>query len=106
MKQVIVILLLFLWGCKPQVVPEINEAGVVISGYAENGYIKNTNDYPVRVKQVWRFKGENTLWIKVFQPGEVKKQYMSHQYGFYICDLEGTEIGYIATYKLLKRYNR
>ncbi len=72
-----------------------SSAGVVVHGYASPGWIENTNPFPVRIKQVWIFRGEFTEWINEFQPGEKKHQYISHQHGFYIYSLDGAEIGWI-----------
>src|SRR3989344_696157 len=70
-------------------------AGVIIHGYTSPGWIQNTNSFPVRIKQVWIFRGETTDWLDVFQPGEKRPQYISHQHGFHIYSLEGAEIGWI-----------
>lgn len=74
---------------------ESSSGGIVVHGYCVDGWIKNTNDFPVRVKNVWQFRGETTKWIHTFQPGEIKRQYISHQHGFYILTLDGIEIGWI-----------
>ncbi|MFA5070099.1 MAG: hypothetical protein WC528_02355 [Patescibacteria group bacterium] len=70
-------------------------AGIVVHGYCTSGWIKNTNSYPVRIKEVWIFKGETTDWIDVFQPGEQRPQYISGQHGFHIYTLDGIEVGWI-----------
>jgi len=69
-------------------------AGVVISS---EGWMKNTNDHPVRIKHVYIFRGEETKWFKVLQPGQRIGQSIYHQYGFYILTMDGVEIGYIHT---------
>lgn len=74
---------------------ESESAGVVIHGYTSPGWIQNTNPFPVRIKQVWIFRGETTQWIDVFQSGDKQPQYISHQHGFYIYSLDGVEIGWI-----------
>jgi len=74
---------------------ETTNAGVVVHGYDCAGYIQNTNQVPVRVKQVWAFRGETTIWLKVFQPEEKQAQYVSNQNRFYVYDMNGVEIGFI-----------
>lgn len=69
--------------------------GVVVHGYETIGWIKNTNDFPVRVKHIWRGKGEFTQWIKVFQPGEIIDQEIRSSSRFYVLTMAGGEIGFI-----------
>lgn len=81
---------------KYQKTATFEDAKVIIHGCNTQGWIENTNEFPVRIKQVWIFNSsEKTEWIKVFQPGEKKYQYIHFQHGFYILNLEGTEIGWI-----------
>jgi hypothetical protein len=75
------------------------DAGVMVRGYCCDGYIQNLNDFPVIIKQVWQFRGETTQWIRKFNPGFRKNQYISHQHGFYITDMDGKEIGFINPQK-------
>lgn len=74
---------------------ESSSVGVIVHGYTSPGWIQNNNSYPVRIKRVWIFRGETTEWINVFQPGEKRLQYISHQHGFHIYLLDGTEVGWI-----------
>jgi len=73
----------------------ICNAGITVHGYCKKGWIRNDNDFPVRIKQVWIFKGETTQWIKIFQPGEIYHQYISHQHGWHVYTIDGVEIGWI-----------
>lgn len=70
-------------------------AGVLVHGYCGGGWIKNTNDFPVRVKRVWISKGESTQSIDVLAPGEVHSLFVSHRHGFYVTTLDGVEIAWI-----------
>lgn len=74
---------------------EVSSAGVVLYGWASDGWIKNTKDFPVRIKQVWIFRGETTEWIEVFEPGQIRHQFISHQHGFHIYNTNGVEIGWL-----------
>lgn len=67
-------------------------AGVVIY---RDGWMENTNDFPVRIKQVWRFHGETAMKFRVLQPKQRVGQSIHHQYGFYILTMDGVEIGFI-----------
>ncbi len=99
------IVFLFILACtstseKPECYnSESTSEGVIVHGFGSVGWIQNTNSFPVRIKEVWIFRGENTLWIKVFQPGEKLGQFISHQHGFYIYDLNGIEMGWIQPTK-------
>jgi len=45
-----------------------DNAGIFIEGCDSNGYIKNTNDFPVRIREVSTnvYFGEETRWVRVF----------------------------------------
>lgn len=72
--------------------------GIVVTGYCTDGTVKNTNKFPVTIKCVYIFKGEETVYIKEFQPKEIHKQYISHQLGYYIIQ-DGKETGYFKVYE-------
>lgn len=74
---------------------ESENSGVVVHGYACQGWIKNTNIFPVRIKGVFITSGEITTWVEVFQPREVKDGYINGQSGFHIYTLDGIEIGWV-----------
>lgn len=97
---ILVLLTVFLIGCDgdnthPVEVQQKTDAGVVVRGYSCDGYIKNTNSFPVRIREVWQYSGEKTKWVKIFEPGEKKEQFISCQHGFYIMDMDGKLIGFI-----------
>jgi hypothetical protein len=80
---------------------ESSEAGVVVHGYCTMGWIQNTNDFPVNIKQVWVYKeAERTVWSKEFPPGKKLEQpYISHQHRFYVYNMDGGEIACITPVK-------
>lgn len=100
-----IFILLLLAGCKSRYEPTVEEAGIIVEGfnrsmgYKPNGSITNMNNFPVRIRQVWIFKGETTQWVKVFEPYETKIQSISYQHGWHIYTLDGIEIGWLR-YKL------
>lgn len=93
-------------GCSTTEI-EWSDAGVVIHGQASymdgvsgQGWIQNDNDFPVRIKQVVIVtsaysQGETTQWIKPVQPHQKLQQFISSNYGYYILDMNGVEIGWI-----------
>jgi hypothetical protein len=97
LSGILVLLTILLIGCDDMPSPDRQKssAGVTVKGYSANGYIENKNSFPVKVREVWVFSGERTKWIKVFQPGERKNQFVSHQHGFYIMDMNDKLLGYI-----------
>ena len=62
----------------------------------EKGYIKNNNDFDIRIKCVWIFKGETTVFIKKLKPKARIDMHISFQHGFHIYDMKGIEIGWVA----------
>lgn len=87
-------------------IPDItsDSGGVVVSGYNSNGYVHNTNEFLVRVRNVNIIygKGEVTKWIKKFEAGEKVEQYIVGGWpyapcdGFYVSDMNGVLIGFIV----------
>jgi len=71
-------------------------AGVVVHGCNSSGWIKNENDFPVRIKNISWITTNEVGWIKVFQPNEISHQLLvGRQHGFHIYTLEGVEIGWV-----------
>lgn len=69
--------------------------GVVVHGYDRHGRIENTNNFPVRVKKVWQFRGEETKWIKILNPGQSIPDFVGHRNGYYIFSISGQELGFV-----------
>ena len=61
-------------------------------------WINNTNNFSVRIKQVWQFHGETTQWIDEFEPFETRHQEFDQQMGWHIYTINGTEMGWISWY--------
>ena len=86
-------------------IPEIqsDSGGVVVEITSSKwwsysiGYIKNTNEFPVRVKKVTirPHDGECTDWLKVFQPGEEVDLRIDLGSKFYVYNMNGVLIGFI-----------
>lgn len=74
---------------------ETKNSGVIVHGWESDGWIENTNDFPVRIKEVWIYRGETTVWINIFLPNQKIEQFISQQHGFHIYTLDGIEIGWI-----------
>lgn len=72
-------------------------AGVDVWGSTGVGEVYNTNPFPVRIKFVYQYRGESTIWLKYFEPGEHHAiEYMApNYYAFYVIDTNGVEIGFI-----------
>jgi hypothetical protein len=74
---------------------EYQDYGVVVHGYDnEEGWIKNTNQFPVRIKKVFIYKAEETLWIKKLNPGQIIKDNVHGNHRYYIYD-NSAEVGFI-----------
>lgn len=76
-----------------------NECGCGVSEVKEGEfypYIKNTNDFSVRVKKVYfGTHGEFIHWLEEFKPGDYKYDNLTSGYGYYILNMDGGEIGYV-----------
>jgi hypothetical protein len=58
-------------------------------------WINNTNNFSVRIKQVWIGHAEITMWIKEFVANESVYQIYNSQYGWHIYTMDGIEVGWI-----------
>lgn len=90
-------------------IPDIqsDSGGVVVKGYNSNGYIENTNVFPVTIKGV-SYKGrcgECTNWVKLFRLGEKILQFIEGSelswegQAFYVYNMEGVMIGFVRPEK-------
>ena len=80
---------------------ESSAAGVTVRGFDCWGWVKNNNNFSVRIRKVYaRNWGEQSRWVETFTPSEKYKIYVERHNAFYIYDMEGVIIGYIQP-----RYN-
>jgi hypothetical protein len=95
---------LFVVGCSEDAATRTNSStvqtseGVVLHGCGSgSGWIQNTNVYPVRVRRVWRFRGEGTQSINQLAPGaKYVLSRISYRHGFYIYLMDGVLVGWIS----------
>jgi hypothetical protein len=78
--------------------PSKSSEGVVLYGCnSSSGWIENTNKYAVRIRHVWQFNGETTLWINRIEPGErLQIGDAGAQNGFYIYTMDGVMVGWFT----------
>ena len=67
--------------------------GILVNG--TKNQITNISNHTLRLKLIWQFKGEETVWIKKLKPNETIKQKLDKQHALYIMNLKGVEIGFI-----------
>ena len=81
------------------VLPTQTSEGVVLHGCTQQkqGWIENTNSYPVRVRRVWQYSGERTKSIDRLElDAKLTLDKISHQDGFYIYMMDGVLVGWIS----------
>jgi hypothetical protein len=96
-------------GCSSRIENvQYDNGGVVVSGYNSEGYIKNTNEFPVRIECVEYASNDahsfRPQWIKEFKPGETLKQYIvggnkPYKQRFFVYDMNGAKIGLVKPKK-------
>lgn len=74
---------------------ETTQYGVIVHGHLSYGWIKNTNNFPVRINQVWNKPSKQVL-SKIFEPGEVETCFFISQDYFEIYQ-DGEKKGAIIT---------
>lgn len=74
---------------------EIIQENVVVH---TQGWIKNTNSFPIIIKCVESINDERTQWISVLQPGQRIETKIKRYDKFYILTMGGVEIGFIDPY--------
>lgn len=92
------------------IVPSKTESeGVVLHGHLTtnggSGWIENTNNFPVRIRQVrWTGHGDETEWMEFFEPMRERSiAYIDDQMQFYIYTKEGGLIGFIPCSSLREK---